>query len=90
MYRNKRKGLELVKDRSTKTPFAPEHGLAGKIKKLAFQNGLICYPMSGTIDGHTGDHVLLAPPFIIEDTQIEELVDKLSRSIDQALEQIPA
>ena len=83
-------GLELVKDRSTKTPFAPEHGLAGKIKKLAFQNGLICYPMSGTIDGHTGDHVLLAPPFIIEDTQIEELVDKLSRSIDQALEQIPA
>ena len=43
--------------------------------------GLICYPMGGTIDGRQGDHVLLAPPFIIDDSQIDELVDKL----DQAL-----
>ncbi|MFT6913709.1 MAG: adenosylmethionine-8-amino-7-oxononanoate aminotransferase, partial [Paracoccaceae bacterium] len=52
--------------------------------------GLICYPMSGTIDGQTGDHVLLAPPFIIEEPQIDELVDKLALGIERALEQAGA
>ncbi len=37
--------------------------------------------MSGTIDGRNGDHVLLAPPFIIEDDQLDELTDKLDRAI---------
>lgn len=78
-------GIELVADRDTKTPFDPSRGIAAKIKKHAFDNGLICYPMSGTIDGKTGDHVLLAPPFIITDAQIDELTEKLSKSIDQAL-----
>lgn len=78
-------GIELVADRDTKTPFDPSRGIAAKIKKHAFDNGLICYPMSGTIDGKSGDHVLLAPPFIITDAQIDELTEKLSKSIDQAL-----
>ena len=78
-------GVELVEDRAAKAPFAPSTGLAGRVKKRAFANGLICYPMSGTIDGQHGDHVLLAPPFIIEDGQIDELVDKLKRSIDEAI-----
>ncbi|NBD30455.1 MAG: aspartate aminotransferase family protein, partial [Alphaproteobacteria bacterium] len=47
--------------------------------------GLICYPMGGTVDGVSGDHVLLAPPFIIEDDQIGELVDKLDIAIRRAL-----
>jgi len=46
---------------------------------------MVCYPMSGTIDGQSGDHVLLAPPFIIEDSQIDELVGKLSIAVDFAL-----
>jgi adenosylmethionine-8-amino-7-oxononanoate aminotransferase len=78
-------GVELVANRDTKEPFDPAMGVAGKIKKHAFANGLICYPMAGTIDGKTGDHVLLAPPFIITDAQIDELVEKLGKSIDQAL-----
>jgi adenosylmethionine-8-amino-7-oxononanoate aminotransferase len=78
-------GVEMVADRSTKAPFDPSMGIAAKIKKHAFENGLICYPMSGTIDGKTGDHVLLAPPFIITDAQIDELVEKLAKSITQAL-----
>ena len=73
--------IELVEDRETKAPFDPERGLAGKIKTAAFEAGLICYPMSGTRDGQVGDHVLLAPPFIIEDAQIEELVNKLNKAI---------
>lgn len=77
--------IELVADRETKTPFDPAHGLAGKIKSAAFESGLICYPMPGTRDGRAGDHVLLAPPFIIEDAQIDELVAKLSKAIRLSL-----
>ena len=72
-------------DRDTKAPFDPDLGVAAKLKKAAFANGLICYPMGGTIDGRLGDHILLAPPFIITDDQIAELVDKLSTAMDQVL-----
>ena len=75
------RGIELVEDRGTKAPFDPSKGVAGKIKKAAFAEGLICYPMSGTIDGRQGDHILLAPPFIIEDHQLDELTEKLERAI---------
>jgi adenosylmethionine-8-amino-7-oxononanoate aminotransferase len=79
------RGIELVADRDTKDPFNPSRKIAGKIKAAAFEAGMICYPMSGTIDGRTGDHVLLAPPFIINDNQIDELVQKLSGAIETAL-----
>ncbi len=79
------RGIELVADRDTKAPFDPDLGVAAKLKKAAFANGLICYPMGGTIDGRLGDHILLAPPFIITDDQIAELVDKLSTAMDQVL-----
>lgn len=79
------RGIELVADRETGTPFDPAMGVAGKLKKAAFAEGLICYPMSGTRDGKNGDHILLAPPFIIEDAQIEELTDKLGRALDAVI-----
>ena len=79
------RGIELVEDRETKAPFDPSRGVAAKIKKAAFEGGLICYPMSGTIDGRRGDHILLAPPFIIEDDQLDELTDKLGAAIEAAL-----
>lgn len=76
-------GMEFVQDRADKQPFPPEKQLAGRIKQACFDAGLICYPMSGTIDGKQGDHLLLAPPFIIEETQIGELVDKLAKGLAQ-------
>ncbi|NOC82219.1 aspartate aminotransferase family protein [Ruegeria sp. HKCCD6428] len=79
------RGVELVADRETKTPFDPSLGIAGKIKKAALAEGLICYPMAGTRDGRNGDHILLAPPFIIEEDQIGELVSKLERSFSAVL-----
>ncbi len=79
-------GIELVADRESKTPFDPSRKIAGRIKAAAFEAGMICYPMSGTIDGQTGDHVLLAPPFIISDDQIDELVQKLSGAVETALQ----
>ena len=78
-------GLEIVADRTTREPFEPDARVHARIKQLALENGLICYPMGGTIDGVRGDHVLLAPPFIIEDAHTEELVDKLGRSVDAAV-----
>ena len=75
------RGMEFVADRDSKTPFDPALGKNKAFKAAAFEAGLICYPMGGTIDGHRGDHVLIAPPFIIEDSQIDELVDKLSTAV---------
>ncbi|WP_299692649.1 aspartate aminotransferase family protein [uncultured Tateyamaria sp.] len=79
-------GVELVADRATKSPFAPDLKVAPRIKAAAFDAGLICYPMAGTRDGKHGDHVLLAPPFIIDDDQIDELVAKLSRAVKSVLD----
>jgi adenosylmethionine-8-amino-7-oxononanoate aminotransferase len=78
-------GVEIVADRETKAPFDASRKIAARIKSAAFEAGLICYPMSGTIDGRQGDHVLLAPPFIISDAQIDELVTKLSGAVETAL-----
>ena len=75
------RAVEFVQDRDSKAPFDPAKGVAGRLKKAAFEAGLICYPMSGTIDGRRGDHVLLAPPFIIEDAHVNEIVDKLSAAV---------
>ncbi|MFK5980064.1 MAG: aspartate aminotransferase family protein [Rhizobiaceae bacterium] len=71
------RGIEIVEDRTTKAAFDPALGINKKIKKAAFEAGLICYPMGGTIDGQNGDHVLLAPPFILQDNHIDEIVTKL-------------
>ena len=81
------RGIELVQERESKKPFDPACGIHRKIKALAFESGLICYPMGGTIDGARGDHILLAPPFIIEDSQIDELVTTLSGAIRGAVSQ---
>ncbi len=77
-------GLEFVADRDGKTPFATDRNVAARVKNAAFDAGLICYPMSGTRDGVLGDHVMLAPPFVLQDAQVGELVDKLAIAVDAA------
>jgi adenosylmethionine-8-amino-7-oxononanoate aminotransferase len=78
-------GVELVQDRKTQATFDPAKKLHAKVKARAFSNGLLCYPMGGTIDGQRGDHVLLAPPFIVSQDELHTIVDRLALSIDQAL-----
>ncbi|MEZ5823870.1 MAG: aspartate aminotransferase family protein [Geminicoccaceae bacterium] len=84
------RGIELVADRQSKATFDPSLALHARIKKAAMEEGLICYPMGGTVDGRNGDHVLLAPPFIIDDAQIGELVEKLGRAVDAGLSGVRA
>ena len=79
------RGVELVADRESKAVFDPARKLHAKVKAQALEAGLICYPMGGTIDGQRGDHILLAPPFIIGPDQIGELVDKLAHAVESAL-----
>lgn len=75
-------GVEFVQDRDTKACLDPALKFHARLKKAAFEQGLICYPMGGTVDGKQGDHVLLAPPFICDEQQLIELVDKLTGAID--------
>jgi adenosylmethionine-8-amino-7-oxononanoate aminotransferase len=82
-------GIELVTDRSTKAPFDPAMRLHARIKSNAMANGLMVYPMGGTIDGQRGDHVLLAPPFIVTDADLDAIVERLADAIDAALSELP-
>ncbi|SIT46721.1 Adenosylmethionine-8-amino-7-oxononanoate aminotransferase [Paraburkholderia piptadeniae] len=77
-------GVEMVKDRATKTPFDAKLKLHAAIKREAFQRGLMVYPMGGTVDGKIGDHVLLAPPFICTQRDIEQIVGRLTDAIEGA------
>jgi adenosylmethionine-8-amino-7-oxononanoate aminotransferase len=83
------RGVELVADRVSKRPFDPKLKLNGLIKKEAMARGLMVYPMGGTIDGRQGDHVLIAPPFIVERADIARIVERLGDAIDAAIGTLP-
>jgi len=83
-------GVELVQDRASKQTFDPALSLHARIKREAMARGLMVYPMGGTIDGRQGDHVLLAPPFIISDDELDQLTERLVGAIDAAIAQTRA
>jgi adenosylmethionine-8-amino-7-oxononanoate aminotransferase len=83
-------GVELVSDRSSKEPFDPKRKLHVRVKKEAMARGLMVYPTGGTIDGVKGDHVLLAPPFIVNAQQVDTIVERLGDAIDAAIKEIPS
>ena len=78
-------GLEIVADRGTKKPFDAKRRVHAQIKREAMARGLMVYPMGGTVDGGCGDHVLLAPPFIIDSGAIDTIVERLGDAIDAAI-----
>lgn len=79
------RAIELVADRAAKSPFDPGLKLHGRIKKEAMARGLVVYPMGGTIDGQRGDHVLLAPPFILTREDVDQIVERLGDAVDAAI-----
>ena len=81
--------IELVRDRAAKEPFDPAHKLHARIKQQAMSRGLMVYPMGGTVDGSKGDHVLLAPPFICGEADIETIVERLGEAVDAAIASLP-
>ena len=77
--------IELVADRGSKATFDPALKLHARIKREAMARGLMVYPMGGTIDGVRGDHVLLAPPFIVDERYVDTIVERLGEAVDAAL-----
>ena len=81
--------IELVRERGGKTPFAPQLQVHARIKREAMARGLMTYPMGGTMDGYQGDHVLIAPPFIVEEEHLELLVNRLGDAVDVVIAGLP-
>jgi adenosylmethionine-8-amino-7-oxononanoate aminotransferase len=77
--------IELVADRASKQPFDPARRLNARIKAEAMARGLMVYPMGGTVDGRHGDHVLLAPPFIATEADLDAIVERLAAALTAAL-----
>ena len=77
--------LELVADRASKRPFPPERRLHARVKAAALERGLMVYAMGGTIDGQRGDHIVLAPPYIVTDADLEAIIERLGAALDAAL-----
>jgi adenosylmethionine-8-amino-7-oxononanoate aminotransferase len=78
-------GVELVADRGTKEPFDPKLKMHARVKREAMARGLMVYPMGGTADSLRGDHILIAPPFIVDSAAIDMIVERLGEAIDAAI-----
>jgi len=81
-------GVEFVADKKTKQPFPPEKNFAGRVGQAAASRGLLVYPMQGSMDGTSGDHLLLAPPAIITEEQIADASHQLPNAIAEASSQM--
>ncbi len=77
--------VEFVQDRATKQVFDPALKLNDRVKREAYDRGLACYPMGGTIDGKHGDHVILSPPYIVTAGDIDMIVERFGDAVDAAL-----
>ena len=82
-------GVELVADRASKEPFDPARQVHARLKAACMSVGLMVYPMGGTIDGRRGDHVLIAPPFIVSDNDLDAIVERFSRGLTLAIASEP-
>ena len=78
-------GIELVADRQAKEPFDPALQLFAKVRDRTLENGLICYPTGGNVDGVKGDQIILSPPFTATRAELDEIVDKLAASLEQVI-----
>ncbi len=78
-------GVELVADRDTKAPLPPEAKTHAKIKAAALARDVMVYPMGGIIDGVSGDHVMLAPPYIVTEAEVEEIAGRVAAAVNDVL-----
>lgn len=75
-------GLELVSDTSTRAPFPRARKVVDRVNDAALAEGLVCWPHAGGVDGVNGDVVCLAPPFVVTDAELGEIVARLTRALD--------
>jgi len=75
-------GIEIIRDRETKAPFPASQHIAWEIWLKAFERGLIVYYSQGCADGVNGDVIMVGPPLIVEENQIDEIVEILAAAIN--------
>src|SRR5262249_44176257 len=76
-------GIEFVRDKATREAFAKEAGVAEKIRQAALQKNVLTYPTQGCVDGLHGDHILLAPPFVISGEECSQIAHALKHAVEQ-------
>jgi adenosylmethionine-8-amino-7-oxononanoate aminotransferase len=74
-------GIELVRDRETKEPFARVDGVTERVVTAAREDGLLLYSSTGHVDGHDGDLVMFGPPFILSDEERASAVERAHDAI---------
>jgi adenosylmethionine-8-amino-7-oxononanoate aminotransferase len=83
-------GIEFVADRASKAPFPADRRLYLRIRERALENGLICYPSGGNVDGVNGDTVIIAPPYNAAETELAEIAELFGRAARAALADVGA
>ncbi len=76
-------GIEFVRDKATRLPFPRAAGIAGRVAQAAMETGVVTYPIQGCVDGDVGDHILIAPPFIVGEKEIQLIVGALESAIEK-------
>lgn len=76
--------VEFVSDKSQKTPFLFEKNFSGQVAQAAIERGVLVYPVQGCADGDCGDHILIAPPAVITEEQIQWACEQLAAAIEEA------
>ncbi len=82
-------GIELVRDRETKEPFASKDGIAGKMGQFCLENGLVTYPGTGVADGTRGDVISLFPPLVFTREHVDDMVERLDKALARTMEILP-
>jgi adenosylmethionine-8-amino-7-oxononanoate aminotransferase len=77
-------GIELVRERDSREPFAAQAGVAKRVGQIALQKGLVLYPSGGMLEGGRGDVICLFPPLTFQGSHVDELIDLLHSTLVQA------
>jgi adenosylmethionine-8-amino-7-oxononanoate aminotransferase len=83
-------GFELVRDQATKQPFDPKQHVSRLFEMAAAKRGLVTYPCTGSIEGVLGDMVLLAPPLVISESQVNDVLNIIDDSLSEIEKQLGA
>ena len=76
-------GVEFVQDKASRTPFPREEKICEKIRQAAMEHGVLTYPTQGCVDGLRGDHILLAPPFIVSQEECAMIASAIAAALKQ-------
>jgi adenosylmethionine-8-amino-7-oxononanoate aminotransferase len=83
-------GIEFVADPETRAPLPRSAAFAETFTQAALDAGLVVWPNIGHADGRNGDLVMLAPPFVVTEDQIDEMMELLTRALRDAADRVGA